>query len=295
VGYLHIQNLYKEQTILLFREAYALEKLDGTSTHVSWKEGRLTFFPGCIKLATFASLFDVEALTNKFKELYGEHELVVFGEGYGGAIQARSNRYGKKLRFTAFDVKFNESWLNIPNAQQVVESLGLEFVPYEKGPATVAWFDEQRDAPSVQSRRNGIDGIQPREGIVIRPLHELRCNNDERVISKHKRDEERETKTPRGVDDPQKLAVLEAAEAIAGEWVTETRLDHVLSKLNATRLEDTKIVIAEMLDDVLREANGEIIDSKDARKAIGATTARMFKNRLVNSLKNGENTGNANS
>ncbi len=34
MGYLHIDNLYKNQTIRLFRECYALEKVHGTSAHV---------------------------------------------------------------------------------------------------------------------------------------------------------------------------------------------------------------------------------------------------------------------
>ena len=31
MGYLHIENLYKAQDILLFRECYALEKVHGTA------------------------------------------------------------------------------------------------------------------------------------------------------------------------------------------------------------------------------------------------------------------------
>ena len=38
MGYLHIENLYRPiaQSILLFREVYALEKIHGTSAHVGW-------------------------------------------------------------------------------------------------------------------------------------------------------------------------------------------------------------------------------------------------------------------
>lgn len=37
MGYLHIENLYKNKTILLFRECYALEKIHGSSAHVSFR------------------------------------------------------------------------------------------------------------------------------------------------------------------------------------------------------------------------------------------------------------------
>jgi hypothetical protein len=39
-----------------------------------------------------------------------------------------------------------------------------------------------------------------------------------------------------------------------------------------------------MVEDVKREAKGEIVESKDAMKAIGSATARLFKKRLVNQL-----------
>jgi hypothetical protein len=35
-----------------------------------------------------------------------------------------------------------------------------------------------------------------------------------------------------------------------------------------------------MTEDVLREAAGEIVDSKDARRAIGQRAAKLFKSRL---------------
>lgn len=38
MGYMHIDNLYKNQDMLIFRECYALEKIHGTSAHVSWKD-----------------------------------------------------------------------------------------------------------------------------------------------------------------------------------------------------------------------------------------------------------------
>src|SRR5690348_10996218 len=37
MGYLHIGNLYKTQDLLLFRECYALEKVHGTSAHITCK------------------------------------------------------------------------------------------------------------------------------------------------------------------------------------------------------------------------------------------------------------------
>ena len=216
----------------------------------------------------------------------GHPEVTVFGEAYGGRQQAQSHRYGKQLRFVAFDVKVGDHWLDVPNAQQVALRLGLDFVHFVKVPTDLASLDAQRDAPSEQARRNGIEAPQTREGVVLRPVREFRDNNGDRIISKHKNDIERETKTPRDVAvDPAKLQVLAAAEAIAEEWVTPTRLDHVLDKLPGAGMQDTPKVIAAMIEDVVREGKDEIVDSKDARRAIGSATAKLFKKRFTEALK----------
>lgn len=276
MGYLHIDNLYKNQAILLFREAYALEKIHGTSAHVRWKESTVGFFSGGEKHERFVALFEAAALTAKFQQI-GHDEVVVFGEAYGGSQQGQAWRYGTALRFVAFDIKVGESWLSVPQAADVAFKLGLDFVAYRRVSTDLAVLDAERDAPSDQARRNGVEGDKPREGVVLRPIVELRLNNGERIIAKHKRDEERETKTPRAVS-PDKLMVLENARAIAEEWVTDTRLAHVLDKLKVVMdFQSTGAVIAAMTEDVLREGAGEIVDSKEARKCIGTRTAKMFK------------------
>lgn len=285
MGYLHVDNLYKNQDILLFRECYALEKIHGTSAHISWKDGKVHFFSGGEKHANFIKLFDEEKLKAGF-EAIGHPEMVIFGEAYGGSQQRQAHRYGKVLKFVAFDVKVGEYWLDVPNAHQVVERMGLEFVYYKRVATDLASLDAERDAASEQAYRNGITTFQPREGVVLRPIREFRDNGGHRLISKHKRVEERETATHREVDDPAKLKVLEEADAIATEWVTPTRLEHVLDKLGPIDISGTPKVIAAMIEDVTREGKGEIVDSKEARRAIGTLTAKLFKKRCVDSLKN---------
>lgn len=285
MGYMHIENLYRPdaQAILLFRECYALEKIHGTSAHVSWSDGQLHLSPGGESAVNFAKLFDAEALKAKFLEL-GHEKVTIFGEAYGGKQQAQSWRYGKALKFVAFDVHLGDEWLDVPNAAQFCERFGIEFVYYAKVSTDLAALDAERDAPSTQGKRNGVEGDQPREGVVLRPLKEFSLGGH-RIICKHKRAEERETATPRTVEDPAKLKVLEDAEAIALEWVTPTRLQHVLDKLtNAPQMSDTPRVINAMVEDVLREGSGELVDTPEARKAISKATAVLFK-KLVSQVK----------
>lgn len=296
MGYRHITNLYKDQDIFLFKECYALEKLDGTSANVAYNANNtgheLSFFGGCVKPETFQALFDKEKLLAAFKEL-GKEKVVVYGEAYGGNVQKgeRSRRYGPNVRFCAFEVCYNgEHWLNVDHAEYIANKLGLEFVHYKKIPCTLEAIDAERDAPSVQAVRNGVEGVWPREGVVLRPLKEFCYNNGMhgRIMSKHKRDEERETKTPRKVDG-EKQKILDKANEIAEEWVTEMRLSHVLDQLKGTLGAEIDLphipqIIEAMVEDIVREGQGEIQDSKEARKAIGNKTAVMFKLQLKRNM-----------
>jgi hypothetical protein len=52
----------------------------------------------------------------------------------------------------------------------------------------------------------------------------------------------------------------------------------VLDKLtNDPQMSDTPRVINAMVEDVLREGSGELVDTPEARKAISKATALMFK------------------
>jgi len=279
MSYMHIPNLYKEQDILLLKECFALEKIHGTSAHLTWKDNHVSYFPGGESAERFHALFDDSALTNAF-QIKGHATVTIYGEAYGGKQQGQSWRYGKQLRFVAFEVRVGECWLAVSSAAAFVADLGLEFVHFARISTTLEALNAERDAPSEQARRNGVEGIQPREGIVLRPIIELIKSNGDRIIAKHKRDEERETKSPRAVIDPAKLVVLEQATAIAEEWVTPTRLQHVLDKLGPCGMEQIPNVITAMVEDVLREGNGEIVDSKEVRRAIGAATAHLFKAKI---------------
>jgi hypothetical protein len=279
MAYLHIDNLYKSQAILLFKECYAMEKIHGTSAHVSWSGvgngAKVGFFSGGVSHEQFVALFDEAHLQEKFTELLGEQKCAVFGEAYGGKCQGMSKTYGTSLKFVAFEVKIGDSWLCVPAAEKVVLDLGLEFVHYVKIPTTLGAIDEQRDAPSEQARRNGM-GEHMREGVVLRPLEEMHMNNGSRVISKHKRDEFKETATPRKVD-VDKQAVLKEAQTVADEWVTPRRLEHVLDKLpDAKDITHTGKVIGAMLEDVLREGEGEFEATSDVKTAVGKRTAKLF-------------------
>lgn len=279
MGYLHIDNLYKSQDILLFKECYALEKIHGTSAHIAWNNNELRFFSGGATHANFLKLFDQQQLTEKFQAL-GHSKVVVYGEAYGGKCQGMSHVYGKELKFVVFDVKIGDSWLSVKDMDEVATLLGFEVVDYVKIPTDLDNLNFERDKPSTQAIRNGLGNDKIREGVVLRPLIEVTKNNGDRIIVKHKQESFSERATPQKIVDPATLKILEEAEAIAQEWVVEERLTHILQKVSATEIEHTGLVIKAMVEDVYREARGEIVESREAKRAISNRARKLYHNRI---------------
>jgi hypothetical protein len=311
MAYLDIDNLYKNGDILMFKECYALEKIHGTSAHISFKRKRqmvvgnydivdgiptpriiseedwqktwpddieIDFFSGGEKHTNFVGLFDASKLEEVFRMMCVE-DMVIYGEAYGGKCRGMSDTYGKSLKFIVFDVKIVGWWLDVPNAEDVAKNFGLEFVWYTKTSTELDALNILRDRESEQAIRNGCGSGKKAEGVVLRPLIELRKNNGERIIVKHKRDDFRETRTPRVVGE--ELRVLTEANKIADEWVTEMRLDHILGKMKDPSLDKMGEIIKAMVEDVVREGDKEIVDTKDVRKAIGRKAAEMAKRRFT--------------
>lgn len=277
MSYMHIENLYrpKGQRILLFKRVHIMEKVHGMSARIHWKDG-------LVHVSHASYMNDspsTEELKASFKKL-GHANVTVFGEAYGGSQQRMSKSYGLVKRFIAFEVKISDLWLAVPQAADVATKLGLEFVPWYEVACELSELDTFRDLSSEVAIRRGINDVV-REGIVIRPTMELVGNDGERIIAKHKNAVFAETTTLREVVDPDKLQVLSDAEAIALEWVTDRRLEHVLQKASVTLdIRATKSVIDAMVEDVIREGEGEIVDTKEARAAISARTATLYKSWL---------------
>ena len=88
MGYLHIDNLYKTQDILLFKECYAMEKIHGTSAHLSWNKQKLGFFSGGSTYETFINLFDKPNLEKLLLKDNQDAKITIYGEAYAGKVQA---------------------------------------------------------------------------------------------------------------------------------------------------------------------------------------------------------------
>jgi hypothetical protein len=266
-----------------------MEKAHGTSAKVGWKDGQVWFFSGGAKHETFTALFEADVIAQKFRDIgHGDDcPITVYGEAYGGKMQGMRDTYGQDLRFVAFEVKVDGTWLSVPNAEDVAKKVGLDFVPWELVECTLENLDAQRDRESVIAIRNGVGPGHKREGIVIRPVWELRLSNGDRLMAKHKADDFRESRTRQPKPGGQ---AKQAAMKVAGEYVHEyivlERLKHVIDALGGDPgIQDTGKVIQAMIGDVFaEELPPEGMDIKVITKGMGKATAMLFKKYLQDKL-----------
>ena len=77
------------------------------------------------------------------------------------------------------------------------------------------------------------------------------------------------------------FVLLEKVDSICIEWITEDRLSNILSHIDKELdIKDIPMIIKLMIEDVLREAKGEIVESRELNKTIARETTVMFKRRL---------------
>lgn len=235
MGYLGIPNLYKDKDgsfVKLFQRVYVLEKIHGTSAHISFdlETKKLRFFSGGEQYERFCALFDAKDLESKFQVLTQRLEqereatlspigkyrkcrrYTVHGEAYGGKQQKMSHTYGDKLRFIAFDVvrdldssldsdckEGKQEFIGARAISATCPICGIDIVTAEKFAHRVDshLVPDLNEMLSQQAVRNGITEPRRAEGCVLRPIQETFDHRGDRIIYKHKSAAFSEHKTPK--------------------------------------------------------------------------------------------------
>jgi hypothetical protein len=287
MGYMHIENLYKNKKILLFKKCYATEKIDGTSAHIGYNRDldKLDTFAGTQSFQ-FYEQYKTDIWKEKLKKFCLTHQtnkITIYGEWYGGGIQG--NRfYGEDKKFIAFDVKIDDYWINVKNASLVATSLGLDFVPFEIVDTDETSLINVRSKPSEIAKKAGFDHI--REGVVLHPLEEVRLNDNSRIMCKYKNDDFSEIKHEPKPFDPEQAKILEKANEIVEQFVTYNRLKHVIQTVPLHSNDDFGAIIRAMAEDVKREGDGEFVDfNKQVVKLIGKKTIELIKSNYEELIK----------
>lgn len=111
------------------------EKVDGTNIRIYW-DGHKVKIGGRTDNANLPmdlvellqATFTTDEAEQLFEQNFGETEVHLFGEGYGGKIQ-KGGAYSKDKKFILFDVLVGEIFLERENIEGIAKMFNIDVVP----------------------------------------------------------------------------------------------------------------------------------------------------------------------
>lgn len=166
------------------------EKIDGTNIGVVW-DGHKVSFQGRTEKAQIPSplvnrlneLFGGDENEEMFEQTFGENKVILFGEGYGNKIQKVGSQYiSDGVDFILFDIYMPDKdlWLKDDALEEIATIFGIERVPW----VFTGTIDDA--VRLVKSHPLSRIGNAPMEGVVGRPIVEVRDRMGKRIIVKVK-------------------------------------------------------------------------------------------------------------
>ena len=183
-----IEGDYRNETVEFLKDATwrFTEKIDGTNIRIMW-DGHKVTYGGRTERANIPAhlmnklieLFGGEETEQLFEQIFGEKEVVLFGEGYGCKIQ-NGGLYRSDVSFILFDVMINGNYQSREMVECAAKQFDLEIVPI--------LFEGTLDegVAYVKTKPMSTIGTAPMEGLVGRPKIEMRDRCGKRVIVKIK-------------------------------------------------------------------------------------------------------------
>jgi hypothetical protein len=106
------------------------EKIDGTNIRIMWDGHKITYggrteranIPAHL-MNKLLELFGDEKTEQLFEQIFGEKEVILFGEGYGVKIQGCGGLYRPDVSFILFDVMINGNY----KSREMVELTAKQF------------------------------------------------------------------------------------------------------------------------------------------------------------------------
>lgn len=167
------------------------EKVDGTNIGIVW-DGHKVSYQGRTERAQIPAhlmnklieLFGDNTTEEILEQMFGEKNVVLFGEGYGAKIQKGGGNYiSDGCDFTLFDVYMvdSDTWLTRDGVEWVAKTLCINVVP-------IAMKGTISDAVNYikSSPRSLINENHVMEGVVGRPRIDFYDRNHNRLIVKIK-------------------------------------------------------------------------------------------------------------
>lgn len=160
------------------------EKVNGTNVRVHWDGESVTFrgrtdnaqMPGYL-LERLTEMFPVAKFKAKF-----DSPVTLYGEGYGAKIQKGGGLYiPDGVSFLLFDVRIGEWWLRWVDVEDVGMALSVPRVPALSELPLTDIVNRMREERFDSCLKSGLP-----EGVVVRPLTDLRIRAGHRLMGKLK-------------------------------------------------------------------------------------------------------------
>lgn len=183
-----ILNNYRNPTIVYLKDnmwAFT-EKVDGTNIRVHWDGHKVEFggrtdktqIPGHL-LSKLNEMFATSEAEELFEQTWGDKDVILFGEGYGPKIQ-NGGDYRPDVSFILFDVLVGDNYQEREWVEKTAQMFNIDVVPI------VLTGTIQDGIDYVMKHPRSTMGTAMMEGVVGRPMIELRDRRGERVIVKIK-------------------------------------------------------------------------------------------------------------
>lgn len=183
-----ILNNYRNPTIAYLKDNMWLftEKVDGTNIRVHWDGHKVEFggrtdkaqIPGLL-LNKLNKIFATSEVEELFEQTWGDKDVILFGEGYGPKIQ-NGGDYRSDVSFILFDVLVGDNYQEREWVEKTAQMFNIDVVPI------VLTGTIQDGIDYVMKHPRSTMGTAMMEGVVGRPMIELRDRRGERVIVKIK-------------------------------------------------------------------------------------------------------------
>lgn len=192
-----MEGVFRDEAVEYLKDCQwvGTEKVDGTNIGIYWDGHRVSFqgrteraqIPAQL-LDKLQEMFGGDVNEEIFEQMFGEKEVVLFGEGYGPKIQKGGGLYRDDVSFVMFDVYLPASnlWLKREAIGEIAKAFNVEVVPIViRGTLDeIVSYVKAEPWSVVAKTHSGKHYLM--EGVVCKPAVEVLTRTGDRIMVKVK-------------------------------------------------------------------------------------------------------------
>lgn len=184
-----VEGKFRNETIEFLKDIdwEFTEKIDGTNIRIYWDGHKVSYYGRTDKaqipsqlMNRLIELFGGDINEEMFEQKFGDMQVMLIGEGYGAKIQKGGGDYRPDNDFILFDVCINGNYQPRESVKEIANYFNIDIVP------TIMIGKLQDGVDYVKSKPKSKIGNADSEGLVARPLKELKDRVGNRIIVKIK-------------------------------------------------------------------------------------------------------------